>query len=59
MVLVPRHSLLPTVVAFLLAPTLAFGAGVQALFDLSTTTGGPFPSDGSPPPITVKSRASG
>ena len=45
MVFVLRHSLVPTVIGFLMAPALAFGAGVQALFDLSTTTGGPFPSD--------------
>jgi hypothetical protein len=45
MIFVLRHSLLPTVVGFLMAPALAFGAGVQALFDLSATTGGPFPSD--------------
>src|SRR5262245_42544003 len=29
----------------LLVPSLALGAGVQALFDLSSPTGGPFPSD--------------
>ena len=40
-----RRPLLPTAIGFLLVPTLAFGAGVQALFDLSTPTGGPFPSD--------------
>src|SRR5262249_4234458 len=40
-----RRPLLPIVVGFLLVPALAFGAGVQALFDLSTPSGGPFPSD--------------
>jgi hypothetical protein len=45
MAFVLRRPLLPVVVGFLMVPTLAFGAGVQALFDLSTPAGGPFPSD--------------
>jgi hypothetical protein len=45
MVLILRPTLLAIVTAFLVAPSLAFGAGVQAHFDLSSPTGGPFPSD--------------
>jgi hypothetical protein len=45
MAFVLRRPLLPVVVGFLIVPTLAFGAGVQALFDLSAPAGGPFPSD--------------
>jgi hypothetical protein len=45
MAFVLRRPFLPIVVGFLMAPALAFGAGVQALFDLSEPSGGPFPSD--------------
>lgn len=40
------HRIVPVVLAgLLLAPALAFAAGVQALFDLSSPAGGPLPSD--------------
>jgi hypothetical protein len=46
MALMLRRSLLAVVAGLLVvAPSLAFGAGVQALFDLSSPSGGPFPSD--------------
>jgi hypothetical protein len=40
-----RRTLFAIVTGFLVVPSLAFGAGVQALFDLSSPAGGPFPSD--------------
>ncbi len=40
-----RRSLLAVVALLLVAPSLAFAAGVQALFDLSSPAGGPLPSD--------------
>lgn len=42
----PLHRLVLTSVAtLLLAPSLAFGAGVHALFDVTSPAVGPFPSD--------------
>ena len=40
-----QRAILITLVALLLVPSLALAAGVQALFDLSAPSGGPFPSD--------------
>ena len=42
---IPRCSCLLALGAILLAPSLGLAAGVQALFDLSAPSGGPFPSD--------------
>ena len=42
---VKRLFVLPLAVSVLLCPELAPAASVQALFDLSSTSGGPFPSD--------------
>ena len=40
-----QRAILINLVALLLVPSLALAAGVQALFDLSAPSGGPFPSD--------------
>ena len=41
----PHRLLLTSLVLLLLVPSVAFAAGVQALFDLSSPNGAPFPSD--------------
>ena len=40
-----RRQLLPALIALVLVPSLALGAGTQARFDLSSPAGGPFPTD--------------
>ena len=40
-----RRTFFAIIAGFLVAPSLAFAGGVQALFDLSSPKGGPFPSD--------------